>query len=85
MCVHMQLHIFIHNVESKNMGLQYLEIGKMTIYNVIRKRLSLQVLEQDPLKAHAYNTIYLASAKGNENVRGMKRNLKKYQRKRRNG
>ena len=44
-----------YHVESKNMGLQYLEIGKMTTNDVIRKRLSLLVLEQDPLKARAYD------------------------------
>ena len=40
------------------MGLQYLEIGKMTTNDVIRKRLSLLVLEQDPLKARAFDMKY---------------------------
>ena len=74
----------LHNVESKNMGLQYLEIGKMTTNDVIRKRLSLLVLEQAPLKACAYDMKNHLSClvKGK---RECQRNLKKYRRKRRNG
>ena len=48
----------LHIVESKNMGLQYLEIGKMTTNDVIRKRLRLLVLEHDPLEARAYDMKY---------------------------
>ena len=48
----------LHSVETRNMGYQFLDSGKQTIIDVVKRRLSLLVADGNPWSALAYDKKY---------------------------